>query len=155
VAGGGRLTVGDPHVRVGASIAAGRFDIPDATAPPGGLHYTIYGVDLQARYKRLFRFQAEYARRDSDRIGILAHRTGLVTESVYGYYVEAEARPDEKCHVSLLVRYDSQRRSAPLPPSGSALPTGTFGVERLTLGINIELWQQSLLMFNYERWLTP
>jgi hypothetical protein len=35
------------------------------------------------------------------------------------------------------------------------LTTGTFNVERVTVGINIELWQQSLLMFNFEHWLIP
>jgi hypothetical protein len=42
-----------------------------------------------------------------------------------------------------------------LAPPGSTLPAGTFNVERLTVGINIELWHQSLLMINYERWLLP
>ncbi len=154
VAGGCRVTLGDPHVRAGASFSTGRLDVPGTTVQEG-LYYTIFGFDLQARYKRLLRFQAEYARRDSDRFGILPAGPGVFNEGVYGYYVEAEARPYDKCHVSLLTRYDWQGRSSVLPPSGSALPTGAFHVERLTFGINFELWQQSLLMFNYERWITP
>jgi hypothetical protein len=152
VAGGARVTIGDPYIRAGASFTTGRFDVPSDTH---GLVYTIYGFDVQARYKRLLRCQFEYARRDSDRIGILANGAELFSEGVYGYYVEAEARPGEQCRVSFLARYDNQRHNSPLPPSGSSLTTGTFNVERMTLGVNIELWHQSLLMFNYERWLVP
>src|SRR5262249_5850034 len=108
-----------------------------------------------ARYKRLFRFQFEYARRDGDRIGVLPGGPRDFTEGVYGYYVEAEARPWDKCPVSLVARYDSQKRSSQLPPSGSTLPTGDINVERLTLGVNVELWHQSLLLVNFERWLVP
>jgi len=155
VAGGGRLTVGDPYIRAGASYTTGRFDDPNASGVASGLNYTIYGFDLQAHYKRLFRFQFEYARRDSDRFGILPNGPGVFSEAVAGYYMEAEARPWDKCRVSALARYDYQKRSSQLPPSGSTLPTGTFDVERITLGINIELWQQSLLMIDFERWLLP
>jgi hypothetical protein len=155
VAGGGRLTVGDPYIRAGASLMSGRFDDPNASGAPRGLHYTISGFDLQAHYKRLFRCQFEYARRSSDRQGVLASGSGVFLEAVAGYYVEAEARPWDKCRVSALARYDYQRRSSQLPPSGSSLPTGAFDVERITLGINIELWHQSLLMINFERWLLP
>jgi hypothetical protein len=155
VASGGRLTLGDPYIRAGASYTTGRFDDPNASGVPGGLKYRIYGFDVQARYKRLFRCQFEYARRDSDRSGILATGTGVFSEAVAGYYLEAEARPWDKCRVSLLARYDSQSRISQLPPSGSTLPLGTFNVERITVGINIELWRQSLLMINFERWLLP
>jgi hypothetical protein len=140
---------------VGASYTTGRFDNPNAAVAPGGLFYTIYGFDVQARYKRLIRCQFEYARRDSDRVGVLANGPAVLSEGVYGYYAEAEARPWDKCRVSFLARYDSQARSSQLPPSGSTLTTGTFHVERITLGVNIELLHQSLLMINYERWLTP
>jgi hypothetical protein len=119
-----------------------------------GLYYTIYGVDVQAHYKRLFRCQAEYARREGDRFGILANGPALFSEAIDGYYVEAEARPWDKCCASLLARYDSQSRSSPAP-SGNALPSGSFNVERVTVGVNIELWHQSLLMINFERWLLP
>jgi hypothetical protein len=69
--------------------------------------------------------------------------------------VEVEGRPGEKCPVSLLARYDFQKHSSQLPPPGSTLPTGNFDVERVTLGVNIELWHQSLLMINFERWFVP
>jgi len=109
---------------------------------------------LQAHYKRLLRFQLEYARRNSERFGILPNGPGVFSEGIAGYYVEAEARPWEKCRVSLLTRYDYQHRTSQLSPGGG-LATGTFDVERATVGINIELWHQSLLMVNYERWLLP
>jgi hypothetical protein len=153
VAGGARVTLGDPYVRAGASVTTGRFDIPDAN--PKALYYTIFGFDLQAHYKRLIRCQIEYARRDGDRIGILPIGTERFSESVYGYYAEAEVRPWNSCHVSFLARYDSQAVNSPLPPPTSTLTNNHFNVERVTLGINIELWHQSLLMFNYERWLVP
>jgi len=155
VAGGTRVTIGDPYVRAGASVMSGRYDVPT----PGlaeGLYYTIYGFDIQAKYKRLFRAIFEYARRDNDRFGILPAGPTIFSEGVYGYYAEAEVRPcGEKSRVSLLTRYDWQAHNSVQPPSGSSLVEGHYHVERLTFGVNVELWHQSLLMFNYERWLTP
>jgi hypothetical protein len=156
VAGGGRVTVGDANIRLGASIMGGRFDDPhDAAVPNGPLNYRVFGFDLQARYKRLFRCQIEYARRDTDRIRVLPQGPTTISEPVDGYYLEVEARPWDDCRVSFLARHDILNRNSVLPPPASTLTTGTFGVERLTLGINIELWQQSVLMFNLERWFVP
>jgi hypothetical protein len=155
MSGGGRVTVGDPFVRVGASILAGRFDNPNDAVPNAPLDYRLYGFDFQAHYKRLFRCQVEYARRDSDRVGDLPTGVGKFTDALDGYYIEAEVRPYDECRVSLLARQDFMRSRSPLPPPGSSLPTGTFNVNRFTAGINVELWHQSLLMFNYERWLVP
>jgi hypothetical protein len=153
---GGRLTVGDPYIRAGASIMGGRFDDPaDPAVPRGPLNYLIYGFDLQARYKRLFRCQMEYARRDSDRVGLPTDATAVFSERVDGVYLEVEVRPSDDCKVSFLARQDFLRVSSPVPPPGSTLLTGSFTVERFTVGINIELWHQSLLMFNFERWLVP
>jgi hypothetical protein len=154
LASGARFTVGDPYIRVGSSVMSGRFDDPNASTLPRGLYYTIYGFDVQAHYKRLFRFQAEWARRLSERSGFGGNPAAVFSEVVAGYYLEAEARPYEKCRVSLLTRYDYMRRSSPLAFPGSTLP-GAFDVERFTVGINIELWHQSLLMVDYERWLLP
>jgi hypothetical protein len=155
VAGGTRVTIGDPYVRAGASFMSGRYDTPT----PGlaqGLYYTIYGFDIQAKYKRLFRAIFEYARRDTDVFGQLPSGPSIFNEGVYGYYAEAEVRPcGEKSHWSLLTRYDWQAHNSMLPPSGSSLVEGHYHVERLTFGVNVELWHQSLLMFDYERWLTP
>jgi hypothetical protein len=154
VATGGRLTIGDPYVRVGASLTGGRFDDPNTAVVPRGLYYTIWGLDVRAQYKRLFRCQFEFARRDSDRVGTLANGSlGRLSDAVYGYYVEAEARPWEKCRVSLVGRYDSQTHRS--QAAMGTLPTGNFDVERFTIGINIEFWQQSLLLINFERWFLP
>jgi hypothetical protein len=156
VAGGGRLTLGDPYIRAGASFMTGRFDnTSDAGVPSGPLNYRIYGFDLQARYKKLFRCQVEVARRETDRVGFLANGPEVFGERVDGYYLETEVRPWEECRVSFLARHDILRRSSPLPPPASTLVTGDFSVERLTLGINIELWHQSLLMIDFERWFLP
>ncbi|HEV2971172.1 MAG TPA: hypothetical protein VGY55_14455 [Pirellulales bacterium] len=155
VSGGGRLTFGDPNIRFGTSVTAGRFDDPNTSGFPGGLDYIIYGFDVQAHYEKLIRFQAEFARRESDRAAFVNNGFGVIAEAVQGYYIEAEARPYNDCHVSFLVRYDSQSRRSLLPPPGSSLPTGTFDVERLTVGINFELWRQSLLMIDLEHWLLP
>jgi hypothetical protein len=157
-ASGGRVTVGDQYVRLGASVTDGSFsDRTDPSVPKGPLYYFIHGFDVQARYKRLFRCQIEYARRDSDRFGLPPNATAPTNflERVDGYYLEAEVRPWEECHVSLLARHDFLRYRSPLPPPGSTLTTGDFNVERFTVGLNIELWHQSLLMFNYEHWLVP
>jgi hypothetical protein len=155
VAGGGRFTVGNPYVRAGMSLTGGRIDDPNVTGIPTGFYYKIYGMDIQAHYKRIFRCQFEYARRDNDRFATLPLGPAVFTESVYGCYAEAEARPWDKCKVSGLVRYDWQRTTSLLPPAGSTLTLPTFGVERLTFGFNIDCWRQSLLMVNYERWLLP
>jgi hypothetical protein len=153
---GGRVTVGDPYIRAGASFMTGSFDDRnDLAVPSGPLGYQIYGFDVQARYKRLFRCQIEFARRNSDRVGVLGNGPGVFTERVDGYYLEAEVRPWDDCRVSFLARHDFLRSSSPLPPAGSTLTTGNFNVERITLGVNIDLWQQSLLMFNIEHWLVP
>jgi hypothetical protein len=113
----------------------------------------IYGFDVRAQYHRLFRCQFEWARRDSDRVGLFPAGPAVFSESVFGYYVEAEVRPCEKSRVSAVARYDWQARQS-LVASG-ILPAGDFDVKRMTLGINIELWQQSLLLVNYERWYLP
>jgi hypothetical protein len=155
---GERLTVGDPFLRVGTSLLVGSFnDRTDPTVINSPLSYRIYGFDMQARYKRLFRCQIEYARRDSDRNGLIPNATapGKFSERVDGCYLEAEVRAWEECCVSLLARQDFLRYNSPLPPPGSTLTTGTFNVERFTVGVNIDLWHQSLLMFNFEHWLIP
>src|SRR5262249_1550151 len=82
VVGGGRVTVGDPYIRAGASLMGGRFDDPNDSSSPNPLHYRVFGVDLQGRYKKLFRCQIEYAQRDSDRIGALPIGITQFTEKV-------------------------------------------------------------------------
>ncbi len=155
IAGGARVTLGDKNIRAGASIMGGRFDDPLITGIPDGLDYQAYGFDIQARYERLVRCQFEYARRDSDRFGFVNNGLNVFEEAVFGYYAEIEVRHCNESKVSFLMRYDSQSRHSPSPPPGSSLPCGTFDVERLTFGVNIELWRQSLLMIDLEHWLLP
>jgi mono/diheme cytochrome c family protein len=155
VSGGARVTVGDPNIRAGASVTGGRFDDPTAGSIPGGLDYTAYGFDVQAHYERIVRCQFEFARRDSDRVGFFGNGLEVFGESVFGYYAEIELRHCNESHISFLVRYDSESRHSPQPVPGGLLSTGTFDVERLTFGVNIELWRQSLLMIDLEHWLLP
>ncbi|HEY2147717.1 MAG TPA: hypothetical protein VGH32_07250 [Pirellulales bacterium] len=152
---GGRITIGEPNIRAGASLTGGRFDDPTTSTVPGGLDYTIYGFDVQAHYERLLRFQFEFARRDSERVGFFPTGPAEFGEVVQWYYAELEARHCNDSHVSVLVRYDSQSHRSLLPPTTSTLPSGRFDVERLTLGVNFELWRQSLLMIDLEHWLLP
>jgi hypothetical protein len=160
VAEGGRVTLGDPNIRGGASVTHGGFNDPSAAfdlIPHRSVHYTIYGFDFQARYENLLRFQAEYARRENDRV-TLNTPTGkalLYLEHIDGAYFEMEARPWRKSRVSVLARFDRVNRNSRDPPPASALPTGIFNVERFTLGVNVLLWRQSLLMLNWERWYLP
>jgi hypothetical protein len=160
VAEGGRLTLGGPNIRAGTSITHGGFN--DPTVPDlirgKSLHYTIYGFDIQARYKDLLRFQFEWARRENDRVTTNTP-TGLpllYLEHIDGYYVEAEVRPWTKSRVSLLGRYDGMSRfSRDLPTPMSTLPETIFNVHRSTVGLNVALWRQSLLMFDWEHWFLP
>jgi hypothetical protein len=159
-AGGGRITLGDPYVRAGASLTGGRFNDPGSAARDfhGGLDYTIYGFDLQAQYKDLIRVQFEYARRTSDRTAKLKGGNGdflVFNEKVEGLYVEGEVRPWEHCCLSLLARYDWLGRRSLEAPEASTLATGNFNIHRLTWGVNCTLWRQSLLMFNHEIWFLP
>jgi mono/diheme cytochrome c family protein len=156
--GGGRLTLGGPNVRAGASITSGRFNEPGApeNAFLDGLAYHIYGFDVQARHGDLLRLQFEYARRRSER----TRRPGggdfmVFDEQVHGLYVEGEVRPWEHCCMSLLARYDWLGRRGLEPPQASALPTGDFTMQRFTWGVNFKLWRQSLLMLNHEIWYVP
>jgi hypothetical protein len=155
---GGRITLGDPYVRAGASITGGRFNDPSGGSSPGGLDYTIYGFDLQGHYKDLIRVQFEYARRNSDRAGTRKGGTDnffVFEEQVEGLYVEGEVKPWEHCCLSLLARYDWLSRHSLQPPEGSTLAPAGFDIHRLTWGVNCALWRQSLLMFNHEIWFLP
>lgn len=157
VAGGGRFTLGGPNIHAGASITGGQFNNPgaDPAAFGGAMRYLIYGFDIQAHYKDLVRVQCEYAMRRSDRVSDFGSGPQLFNEKLDGVYVEGEVRPREQSRVSLLVRYDWTRRNSLLPPDGSSMTTGQFNVQRLTWGINLALFRQSLLMFNHEIWFPP
>jgi hypothetical protein len=151
---GGRVTLGTSFLRVGASIMGGRFsDGPPTDAFPGGLRYMLVGADVMAHYEDLIRVQFEYAHRDSDRV--VDPAVGKFNERVGGCYLEAEAKPTHEFPVSLLVRYDHLFRHSAATVPESALPTGTFDVDRFTWGFNIPLFGRSLLMLNHEHWFLP
>jgi cytochrome c553 len=152
---GTRATLGNQFVRLGGSLTAGRFNDDAGSGPHNqALYYRIYGFDLTARYENLFRFQIEYANRDTDRVVNLPGQL-IAREHVGGMYMESEVRFKKKSKWSYLVRYDllDHRSVAPVP--GSTIPTGRFDVRRTTGGINYQLTGNSLLMFNYERWILP
>lgn len=148
-----RGTVGNQYLRFGGSYLTGRYsDSPNAEPFAGKLDYQLWGVDVTARYQRLIRFQAEYARRDTDRV-FDAAIPSLFSEKVDGYYTELELRPYEDCPLSGLFRFDYMRRNSLLPTEDYV--TGQFFARRLTAGINIELFKNSLLMIDYEHWMMP
>jgi len=152
---GGRATLGNQYVRAGGSITGGRFNSNAAFgSTPPVLDYQIFGFDVQARYEDLIRVQAEYARRDSDRMVGLPG-IPVSTDHISGFYVEGELRVYCKPRVSVLARYDGQDHHSILPLPGSALDTGNFGVRRFTYGLNFTLPGGSLLMINHEHWWLP
>jgi hypothetical protein len=154
-AAGTRVTVGNSLLRLGGSVMAG-----DA-APTGGfgpgindLYYRIYGFDAVFRYEDIFRFQAEYARRDSDRVVNLLGPPTISRDHIEGYYIESELLLSRILQMSFLARYDRQGRNSVVPPFGSNLP-GSFAVSRMTYGFNFVLPGGSLLMLDVERWNLP
>ena len=155
---GGRATIGGEHLRLGCSVMGGRFN-PDTGAGPmnEGLDYLLFGGDVVYRWKDIFRFQFEYAQRNSDRFGTLpnAAQSTVFGERVSGYYFEAELLVWKEKHVSIFGRYDSLFHDSPLPVLGSVVPTGNFGVNRYTYGVNWTLPGGSLLMVNHEIWDMP
>jgi len=155
---GGRATIGGEHLRLGCSVMGGRFN-PDTGAGPQqeGLDYLLFGADAAFHWKDVFRLQFEYAQRNSDRFGTTPSnpQAAVFAERVSGYYLEGELLVWRKKHVSLFARYDSQFRDSPLPPLGSPVANGSFGVNRFTYGVNWTLPGGSLLMVNHEYWDMP
>jgi cytochrome c5 len=152
---GGRATLGTDHLRAGTSIVGGRFNADGSTGVfATDLTYQIWGFDLSAHYEDLIRIQAEYARRDSDRL-VLLPGMPVANEQIDGYYVESELRICCQPRIGFLVRIDSQQREALRPPVGSSLASGNFAVDRFTWGFNVTLPGGSLVMINHERWNLP
>jgi hypothetical protein len=150
---GGRLTVGNKMLRLGASAMSGRYNDNSSLADLTGLlDYKIYGVDATFRWDDLLRVTYEYARRDSDMFDF-----GLnddLRESLRGSIIEGEFKLWEKPRISAVVRYDDQRRGADIPLPGSRFVDADFTVSRLTWGFNIALGSSTLLL-NHERWHLP
>ena len=150
---GTRLTVGNSLLRLGSSLMTGNAAPTGGIGPAGdALNYRLYGFDAVFHYQDLFRFQFEYARRDSDR---LVNTTTLTRDHVSGFYLEGELLLWRAAGLSLLARYDQQDRTSVAPPPESSLSTGTFAVTRYTYGLNWRLPGGSLLMIDYERWNLP
>lgn len=152
---GGRVTLGNQFLRVGSSIINGRFN-QNGGSPlfRGALNYTIFGADISMHYEDIFRFQAEYAHRGSDRV-IPGPSASLIRESVEGLYVEGELKLYDKPRISVLARYDIQDRGSSARVPESSLSSGTFRVSRFTWGVNTTLPGGSLLMLNHEHWFVP
>jgi hypothetical protein len=149
---GGRVTVGNSKLRMGASIMSGRYnsDRTGVFPPPTTiLDYKIYGYDVTARYEDVLRVHAEYARRISD-----AFPAVVVPEDIAGWLLEGEVRLWKKPRVSAVVRYDDQRHLAG-PAIAGLSADGTYGVYRFTYGLNIAVGSSSTLMINHERWNVP
>jgi hypothetical protein len=155
LAGGTRVTIGSPILRLGSSFMAG-----DA-APTGGLgpnhnalFYRVYGLDAVYHFRDIVRVQFEYARRDSDRL--VGDPTPFLTrDHVAGCYLEGEVLLSRDYGISFLARYDHQTRSSIAPPPESSLTTGAFAVNRMTYGFNFRLPGGSFLMIDYEHWSLP
>lgn len=152
-AGGGRVTIGGQHLRLGASVTGGSFNTSAGTPANLALNYLIFGADATFRWKDRLRVQFEYAQRNSDRLGAVP--ANLFTERIGGMYLEGELLVSRHLNMSLLARYDSQSTQSLLPPPGSTLATGSFTVERFTYGVNFTLPGGSLLMVNNENWFLP
>jgi hypothetical protein len=132
LAGGTRVTIGNPMLRLGSSFMAG-----DA-APTGGvgpnhdaLFYRVYGFDAVFHFRDLVRFQFEYARRDSDRI-VNNPGSTLTRDHVEGFYLEGEVLLSQAYGISFLARYDRQARGSIAPLPDSSLTIGSFAVNRMT-----------------------
>jgi cytochrome c553 len=153
---GGRFTIGDKRLRLGASLIGGRFNSDAGTGPFNqGMNYSIFGLDATFRWEDLWRIQAEFAQRDSDRFGNLPVGPTIFQERYSGGYLQTEYLISKRRHISLFGRYDTQLTHSALPPLGSPLPTGDFRVERLTFGVNWTLPGGSLLMTDLEHWRVP
>ncbi|HQU41188.1 MAG TPA: hypothetical protein PK867_00190, partial [Pirellulales bacterium] len=152
-AGGGRVTIGGQHLRLGASVTGGSFNTSAASPTNQVLNYLIFGADATFRWKDRLRVQFEYAQRNSGRVGTVP--ANIFTERVGGLYLEGELLVSRHWNMSLLARYDSQSTQSLLPPPGSTLTTGSFTVQRFTYGVNWTLPGGSLLMVNEEHWFLP
>lgn len=152
---GGRATLGNDVFRIGASAIGGTFS-PSGGAGPNNakMGYHIFGFDAQFRYRDVFRFQAEYARRNSDHLRGDPAMPINAPDVVDGCYAESELLLLDFLRTSALFRYDWQRHASPTA-ANFGVPVDAFNVQRFTTGLNFTLRGGSLLMLNYEYWLLP
>lgn len=153
---GGRATIGSKQLRIGTSLMSGRFNSNQGDAPFNqGMFYKLVGADVTFRHQDIFRFQFEYAQRDSDRVASLPTDT-FFRENVGGYYFESELLISRVLKTSLLARYDVMTRHSLAAPPEAVVNTATdFSMRRFTYGLNWNLPGGSLLMINHEHWMLP
>ncbi|MEZ6123579.1 MAG: hypothetical protein R3C49_10425 [Planctomycetaceae bacterium] len=152
---GGRLTLGNPTLRLGTSVMGGQYNGNDESSPDAReLNYLIYGADVTWRYRDILRVQAEFAQRNTDAFYDL-ETPFYATDKVAGWYVESELLLSRKARLSAIGRWDQQHQHyGGFDPEGT-LPSAVFDVNRLTYGVNWTLPGGSLLMFNMEHWFLP
>lgn len=133
---GGRVTLGDPFLRIGGSVMTGNL-AEDGASPLG---YRLAGADATARCEDWFRLFFEYAVREDDSAFVAG-----ATNRTWGFVTEAEVRSAMLPCVSLLARYDTlDHRDAFF---------GRDSQERFTYGLNVLLPGASRLAINHEHWM--
>ena len=148
---GGRATLGNRNLRLGASVMSGRHNPEGPGSNDRSLNYKLFGTDIVWRYGNALRVQAEYALRNTDYVA----GGSRLDEEVLGWAIEAELQLVADSDISIIFRWDTlDRRSNRVPP-GSALTDPIFVVERFTWGVNFGLPGGSRLLINIEHWLTP
>lgn len=149
---GGRLTVGNSRVAVGASAMTGNMEA-NTGALQGRLGYRLLGGDVNFRVGKRLNVQAEYAMRENDQVNFLPG-AGKGEVTVSGYVFEANYLLLEEQGVSLTGRYDTMRHDGTLaPPTSSLAPQ--FRTDRFTWGFDIALFGGSSLILNHEHWALP
>ena len=147
---GGRVSVGNPTVKVGGSFMTGEAQ-PDGTTS-GPILYQLSGADLTAKFKDLARFYLEYAIRTNTRKNSPFAPPAARRTMVYGVVAEAEVKLCDKPRIGLLGRYDTLDFRDTLFP---AAPEPETSLERFTWGFNFSLPGGSLLILNHEHWNLP
>jgi hypothetical protein len=148
---GGRVTIGNENFRIGGSVTGGQYNSDFGIGPNNlPLRYSIYGADVSYRYEDIFRFQAEYARRDTNMFFDFPDFVRL-TDNVSGCYVEGEVLLRRDWKVSFIARYDMLLSTTPNAPS-SGLPPTKQDVRIFTYGLNWTLPGGSLLMIGDDHW---
>ena len=147
---GGRVSLGNPTLRLGGSFMTGEAQ-PDGTTT-GPILYQLSGADITAKFKERARFYFEYAIRTNTKKDTPFSRPAARRTMVYGVVAEAELKLCDKPRISWLGRYDTLEFRDTLFP-GSLVPE--TGIDRYTWGFNLTLPGGSLLILNHERWKLP
>ena len=129
---GGRITLGNPWVRIGTSYNSGEMQY---TGTPTQ-NYRIMGADATVRFRDWVRFYYEYAARKEDTLP-------SQESEVEGHVGEVEVKLWSRPRLALLVRYDTVDHSGLL---------GDAFTERYTWGPVATLHGGSMFMINHEHW---